>query len=179
MPGYGCHTVTHGGISSSRQTSCRGNSLESGFGCTITITSTKRFAMNAKVCIGAFSNTCIYTIWIANLSQTTTHRWLLCQCLAVDIRYLPPGLEFTNTPQKNCNSLTIDDLLLSSEDGKVLVKCAVSYVMEFLVTHFKDLASMAKLVPNVHIQCRSQQYSQWKFWWMRNTLIIPLIFFDN
>ena len=52
--------------------------------------------------------------------------------LAVDIRYLPPSLEFTNTPQKSHNSLTIDDLLLSSEDGKVLVKPAVRYVMEFL-----------------------------------------------
>ena len=67
--------------------------------------------------------------------------------LAVDIRYLPPSLEFTNTPQKSRNSLTIDDLLLSSEDGKVLVKRAVRYVMEFLVTYFKDLASMANLVP--------------------------------
>ena len=67
--------------------------------------------------------------------------------LAVDIRYLPPGLEFTNTLQKSHNSQTIDDLLLSSEDGEVLVKRAVRYMMEFLVTHFKDLASMAKLVP--------------------------------
>ena len=78
-------------------------------------------------------------------------------CLAVDIRHLPPGLEFTNTAQKS--PLTIDDLLLSSKDGEVLVKRAVRYVMEFLVTHFKDLASMAKFVlrKNVHIQCRSQQ----------------------
>ena len=68
-------------------------------------------------------------------------------CLAVDIRYLPPSLEFTNTPQKSRSSLTIDDLLLSSQDGEVLIKRAVRYVKEFLVTHFKDLASMAKLVP--------------------------------
>ena len=67
--------------------------------------------------------------------------------LAVDIRYLPPSLEFTNTPQKSRSYLTIDDILLSSEDGEVLVKQAVRYTMGFLVTHFKDLASMAKLVP--------------------------------
>ena len=51
-------------------------------------------------------------------------------CLAVDIRYLPPSLEFTNTPQKSRTSLTIDDLLLSSEDGKVLVKRAVHEVRD-------------------------------------------------
>ena len=45
--------------------------------------------------------------------------------LTVDIRYLPTELDFTNTPQKSRNTLTVDDILLSSEDGEVLVKCAI------------------------------------------------------
>jgi len=68
--------------------------------------------------------------------------------LAVDIRYLPPELDFTNTPQKSRSTLRVDDILLSSEDGAILQKRAVRYVMEFLVTHFQDLAGLTKLAPN-------------------------------
>ena len=65
------------------------------------------------------------------VSQASKPRGKLL-AVAVD-RYLPPGLEFTNTPQKSRNSLPIDDLLFSSEDGEVLVKHTVMYVMHFLV----------------------------------------------
>ena len=67
--------------------------------------------------------------------------------LAVDIRYLPAELDYTNTPQKSRSTLSVDDILLSSEDGEVLITRAVRYVKEFLVTHFQDLAGLAELAP--------------------------------
>lgn len=69
--------------------------------------------------------------------------------LAVKIRNLP---DFTfdwsdKTPQRPQQSLGISDFLPNDEDASALQQRAVTFVMEFLVTHFKHLRNLKQYVP--------------------------------
>lgn len=71
--------------------------------------------------------------------------------LAVKIRYLP-DFQFSwsdKTPQRPRESITIEDILPSREDSRVLKEHAVHYLMRFLVDTFTNLKDMKKFVPEV------------------------------
>lgn len=71
--------------------------------------------------------------------------------LAINIRHLP-DFEFNwsdCTPQRSRSSLTVDDFLPSEIDAAILKERAVLYIMNFLVSTFPSLKSLAKLIPPV------------------------------
>ena len=70
--------------------------------------------------------------------------------LAVSIRYLP-DFYFRwsdDTPQRSCDSTTIEDISPSELDVRVLK--AIRYIMEFLVTVFPNLSDQRSLFQPLH-----------------------------
>ena len=71
--------------------------------------------------------------------------------LAVKIRHLP-DFQFSwsdTTPQRSRDSITIEDILPSQNDSRVLKEHAVQFMMGFLVEAFGDLNDLKKFVPEV------------------------------
>lgn len=69
--------------------------------------------------------------------------------LAVRLKNLP-GWEFDwsdTSPQKSRQSLGVVDILPNEDDATHLKLRAIEYMMKFLVTEFKGLASLKKYVP--------------------------------
>lgn len=68
--------------------------------------------------------------------------------LAVRIDNIPDDINLEDgQPQGHRQDLTVDDILPSSEDGKVVYERAVRYIMGILVTEFESLSHLKHLVP--------------------------------
>lgn len=69
--------------------------------------------------------------------------------LAVRLRHLPDwDFDWSDTsPQKSRQSLSISDILSNEDDAAQLKLRATRYMMNFIVTEFKDLAGLKKYVP--------------------------------
>ena len=67
--------------------------------------------------------------------------------LAVRIDNIPDDINLEDgQPQGHRQDLTVDDILPSSEDGKIVYKRAVRYIMGILVTEFESLSHLKHLV---------------------------------
>ena len=77
-----------------------------------------------------------------NLMMNVTTR------IAIEITELPP-FEFRwddLTPQRPTSSLSIDDILPSAEDGRLLYDRATKFVSQFLLQNFPALKGLAKMM---------------------------------
>lgn len=71
--------------------------------------------------------------------------------LAIKVRYLP-NWDFVwsdNKPQKNRQSLTMDDFLPDEEDAITFKERATDYTKRFLVNEFSSLQSLKRILPAV------------------------------
>ena len=69
--------------------------------------------------------------------------------LVIKVRHLP-NFEFNwsdCTPQRSRDDTTIDDLLPSVDDSKILYQRALDFTKEFLVTHFTTLSDLKQFLP--------------------------------
>ena len=93
----------------------------------------------------------VRTYFISRLFFSECHSSMLniTARLAIRFRHLPDW-EFDwsdRSPQRSRQSLGVSDILPSDDDAAQLEQRAITYMMNFLVREFKDLARLSQYVP--------------------------------
>ena len=120
---------------------------DTGSGYLIMSIYTRELDMNGKV--KQHNRTCTHFISRLFLSECHSSMLNITARLAIRFRHLPDWeVDWSDrSPQRSRQSLGVSDILPSDDDAAQLQQRATSYMMNFLVREFKDLARLRVYAP--------------------------------